>query len=285
MINKIGDDYFINDCWHHRIIYNGNLLDSIEKWNTLTEDIIGGHSIASDGGVYICDDTDGSKIRVFKKENSIFKETQIFDNIKGRPHFVKYDENTKAFYIISSMEGKIYILKNNNGKVEITNIKTISEINNTYTRSFNIIDGYMYFVSGGGYIRKVNYIDGSFEIVESYKVPDNMVGMNFIEKIDDYFYLSSYTNSNGEIAPMFIRIKNINELTNKNYEDLYNLFGFDGAPYYISKFDNKFFVTEVDVSSSIKCFEVNNNEISNIETYYYTKGHTEESQKRKQSRY
>lgn len=285
MINKIENDYFIVDCWHHRIIYNDNLSDSIGNWNTLTEDIMGGHSIASDGEIYLCDDTDGSKIRVFKKEDNIFIETQIFDNITGRPHFIKYDENTKVFYCISSLEGKIYTLKNNNGKAEITNIKTISEINNTYTRSFNIIDGYMYFVSGGGYIRKVNYIDGSFDVVESYKVPDNMNGMDFIEKIDDYFYLSSYTNNNGEIAPMFIRIENLSDLSNGNYEDLYNLFGFEGAPYYISKINSKYFITEVDMVSSIKSFEVTNNQISNIETYYYTKGHANQSEQRKKSRY
>lgn len=285
MINKTGNEYFIVDCWHHRIIYNDNLNDEIFKWKTLTDEIIGGHSIASDGEVYICDDTDGSKIRVFKKESNIFKETQIFDNITGRPHFAKFDENTKAFYVISSMEGKIYIFKNNNGKVEITNIKLVSEINNTYTRSFNIIDGYMYFVSGGGYIRKVNYIDGTFEVIESYKVPDNMAGMNFIEKIEDYFYISSYTNINGAISPMFIRTQNLSELINENYEDLYNLFGFEGAPYYISKFDNKYFVTEVDMTSSIKSFEVNNNQISNIKTYYYTKGNTIQSEQRKKSKY
>lgn len=285
MINKIGDYYFINDCWHHRIIYNSNMSDIIEKWNTLTDDIIGGHSIASDGEVYLCDDTDGSKIRVFKIIDNIFKETQIFDNITGRPHFVKYDENTNSFYVVSSLEGKIYILKNNNGKVEITNIKLVSEISNAYTRSLNIIDGYMYLISGGGYIRKINYIDGSFEVIQSYKVSDNMIGMNFIEKIGDYFYLSSYTNSNGTIAPMFIRTQNLSELINENYEDLYNLFGFEGAPYYISKFDNKYFVTEADMTSSIKSFEVNNNQISNIKTYYYTKGHIIESEQKRISKY
>ena len=70
MINKIGNEYFIVDCWHHRIIYNDNLNDEISKWKTLTDEIIGGHSIASDGEVYICDDTDGRKIRVLKKNLS-----------------------------------------------------------------------------------------------------------------------------------------------------------------------------------------------------------------------
>ena len=53
MIQKVGSDYFIVDCWHHRIIYNNNLRDKISAWKTLTEDINGGHTLAYDGELYI----------------------------------------------------------------------------------------------------------------------------------------------------------------------------------------------------------------------------------------
>lgn len=53
MIQKVGNDYFIVDCWHHRIIYNDNLRDKISAWKTLTEDINGGHTLAYDGELYI----------------------------------------------------------------------------------------------------------------------------------------------------------------------------------------------------------------------------------------
>lgn len=284
MINKIDDYYFIIDCWHHRIIYNDNLNDDISEWTTLTNDINGGHSIASDGKVLICDDTDNSMLRIFKKDKDGFKQIQNIDDVTGRPHFIKYDDKTELFYVISSTEGKIWTFKNNDGRIENSGIYSISDITNSYVRSFNIIDGYMYLVSGPGYIYKVKYDDKSYKVVESYEVPKEMTGMNFIEKIDDYYYLTSYTNSDGIIAPMFVRVKDLNDLKNYNYENLYNEFGFKGTPYYISKFDNKYFITEIDQSSGIKSFEVNNNNISNIKTYYYYEGHTDASQHRKDSK-
>lgn len=68
MIQKIGDEYFIVDCWHHRIIFNNNLQAKISDWKTLTEDINGGHTIACNGDIYLCDDTDSNSINFFKKE-------------------------------------------------------------------------------------------------------------------------------------------------------------------------------------------------------------------------
>ncbi|MFW2500146.1 MULTISPECIES: hypothetical protein [Clostridium] len=285
MVQKIGDDYFIIDCWHHRIIYNNNLKDDISKWKTLTEDIKGGHTIASDGEVYLSDDTDNSLIRVFEKNQDKFKQIQVIGNIDSRPHFILYDESTKYFYCISSEDGKVWIMKNDNGIVKIINAIVIDEIKNSYVRSFSIIDGYMYFVSGPGYIYKVRYDDNSYKVIDSYKVPDDMFGMNYITKIDSYFCISSYTNKEGDISPKFVRVKDLRDLESNSYEDLYNKFGFKGTPYYISRFDNKYFITEIDGSSGIKSFEVNNDNISDIQTLYYFQGHSELSEVRKQSKY
>lgn len=65
IIQKIRNNYFIVDCWHHRIIYNDNLRDEIADWKTLTEDINGGHTIDSDGELYFCDDTESGAIKIF----------------------------------------------------------------------------------------------------------------------------------------------------------------------------------------------------------------------------
>jgi hypothetical protein len=55
------------DCWHHRIIYNANLIDPIINWKTLTEEIAGPHSIASNGNLYLMDDTGNHQVLVYKK--------------------------------------------------------------------------------------------------------------------------------------------------------------------------------------------------------------------------
>lgn len=281
MIQKIDDTYFIVDCHHHRIIYNDNLTDEISKWNTLTKDIKGGHSIASDGELYIIDDTDNAMLKIFIKYKNKFQQKQIIENITGRPHYVAYDDDTKCFYVIASLEQKIYTIGNMSGKAIITDVKTIPELG-SYVRSFNLIDGYMYTVSGSS-ILKIDYKNG-FSILKSYSVPDELIGMNHIAKIGQYFYISSYTNASGEKKPDFVRIKDLTNLVDGEYETLYNTFGFEGTPYYISYFDNKYFITEIDASSGVKSFNVKNDKISNIKTYYYFKGHSQASQERRDSK-
>ncbi|WP_455717640.1 hypothetical protein [Anaerosporobacter sp.] len=282
MIQKNDDTYFIVDCWHHRVIYNDNLEDKISEWKTLTDEVTGAHSIASDGQVYLVDDTDNSAVRVFKKNKKGFEQTQIIDNITGRPHYIMYDDTTNNFYVISSTEQKLYTLINRNGTVEIAGSTVVRELG-AYVRSFNIIDGYMYTVSGEK-ILKLDY-KNNFEILESYEVPSNLIGMNYICKIENYFYISTYTNANAEIAPEFVRVKSLKDLITGNYEDLYELFGFKGAPYYISYFDNQFFITEIDGYSGVKSFKVSNDKIRKIKTWYSFKGNSNASQDRKESKY
>lgn len=283
MIQKFDNNYFIVDCWHHRVIYNDNLTDDISDWNVLTDEVNGAHSIASDGKLYLVDDTDNGKVRVFKNNNNKFEQIQILDNITGRPHYIKYDETTKYFYLLSSENGELRILSNKNNKVEIVKEIVVNNLVSAYTRSFNIIDGFIYTVSANGYINKINYIDMKFNVIESYKVPNKLVGMNYIDKIDDYYYISSYTNEEGKINPQFIRTKDLNTLETNHYEDLYSMFGFKGTPYFITFFDDKYFIAEIDASSGFKSFEVNNNKISNIKTIYYFEGYSKSSLKRKKS--
>ncbi|MFT8349462.1 hypothetical protein [Clostridium saccharoperbutylacetonicum] len=180
---------------------------------------------------------------------------------------MKYDSTTDKFYVISSQLGKIYVFKNNSGTVNLESTAN-NGLGTNYVRSFNIIDGYMYIISGDGYIRKIDYADGTFTLISEYAVPDVMYGMNFIEKIGDYWYITSTTNKDGKIVSMFIRTSDLSNLANSIYENLYSQFGFNSTPYYISNFDNKYFITEIGTYNSIRSFEVNNNVISNITTVY-----------------
>lgn len=269
-ITKIGENYFIIDCYHNRIIYNNNIKDDISKWKTLTDNINGGHSIASDGELYVHDDTENSSLKVFRKENETFVQTQIIENVSGRPHYVLYDNKTQRFYVISSEEGKIWVLENNNGTIKIDKTIIINDISNSYVRSFNIIDGFLYLISGNGYIYKVKYDDMSFDIIDKYEVPNNLTGMNFITKIEDYFYISTTQNSDGEVIPDFLRVKDLNDLAKGNYEDLYQKFNFKATPYFISNFDDKYYITEIGIQyNGVKSFEVKNNEITNIKDIYH----------------
>ena len=111
MVQKIDDTYFIVDCWHHRVIYNDNLTDPVREWKTMTdESYIGGHTIASDGEIYVMDNTDNSQVVCYtKNEQGDFVKGETFGGIEGRPHYTLYDEEKKLFYVLSSTGSRIYV--------------------------------------------------------------------------------------------------------------------------------------------------------------------------------
>lgn len=137
---------------------------------------------------------------------------------------------------------------------------------NAYTRSFSIIDGYMYIL--GDKIFKIDY-QHNFDILETYIVPFEFQGMNYIEKIEDYYYISIYTDGEIHKNPMLIKVRELDLLIEWEFEDLYNYMGFCGTPYNISYFDNRYFITEIDQNSGIKSFIVKDNIVEDIRTEYY----------------
>lgn len=285
MINKIDDLYFIVDCWHHRIIYSDDIEKDISQWSTLVDNVKGAHSITTNGSVILIDDTDNSRVLVFKKVGKKIEQVQVLNNIDGRPHYVLYDEITENFFVISSEQGVIWSFKENEGRVELIDGAVIDALQGDYVRSINIIDGYMYTVSGGGEILKLNYVDKSFNVLEGYSVPDELFGMNFLTKIQDYYYITSYTNILGEIKPKFIRVKELEDISKGEYEEIYNEFNFKGTPYYISQFDDAYYITEIDNASGIKSFEIQDNNIINIKTWFNFEDTLNESIERKKSVY
>lgn len=254
-------------------------------WHTLTCDIRGGHTIASDGELYLCDDTDYNAIRVFKKRENSFYQTQILGQIGTRPHFIFYNNDTKRFYALSSLGGDFWILANEAGVAKIERHFVIDEIKDAYVRSFSFIDGFLYLISGNGFIWKIELSGGYYRVAEKFLVPDEICGMNYLMKIDDWFYITSYQDKTGAIVPNFIRVRDLHTLTMHEYEALYEKFGFKGTPYYITSFDDRFFVTEIDQASGVKSFRTDGDKIYDIRTLFFFNGHTPESEKRKMEKY
>ncbi len=195
MIQKLDDTYFIVDCWNHRVLYNECLDKNIKEWSTLTDEgYIAGHTIASDGEVFLLDNTDASEMLVYKKnENGIFEKTQTIAGILGRPHYTLYDAERDRFLVIGSVCGKIYEFKNINGVVDWTNTMKLEEIEGSYVRSISIIEGKLYTVSGPNAICVYDILEDGFRFDCSYEVPQKYSGMNGIQKIGDYFYLTVNT--------------------------------------------------------------------------------------------
>jgi len=269
VIEKIGEEYFIVDCWHHRVIYNDNLTDPIEKWNTLSDNLGDPHSIASDGIVYLIEDTENNEVKVFRRDGTNFRLTQVIERIGQRPNRIVYDAEKELFYGISAMSQHVFVLKNSGHEVTIEKVIRLGYLlENSYIRAIRLIDGELYFVSGPGKIIVANYRNASFDKVREYKVPFELSGMNDITKIGAYYYICVYQDGAGKIAPRLVRVKDLNELINSNYEDIYSDLDVRGVPYNLSHIEGRTFLTEVDSYSAIKSFKLVDNEICDIQIHY-----------------
>ena len=269
-ITKVDDTYFIVDCYHNQVIYHENLSDPLYEWHVMTDEINMGHTLASDGIVYLVDDTENNRILIFEKEDGRFLHTQTFSEIGNRPHYIIYDENTDTFYAWSSMSGEMYLFRHNvdDTRMYLTEIRKIESLSDVYVRSFTILDGDIYFVSGNSSIIRADL--NTFEILDTYPVPDTIAGMIQLTQIQDYFYLTISTDITGnQDYATIIRTKKLSNLKKGKYEDIYENFIGGGTPYYITHFDDAFFLTEHRLPGhSIWRFQVIDNELSEVQTIY-----------------
>jgi ABC-type polysaccharide/polyol phosphate transport system ATPase subunit len=266
-ITKIDNQYFIVDCWHHRVIYNPNISDSISSWTILCDNVNTPHSIASDGELLILDDTGNNAVQVYKKKLQTYEFSQTIRNIGYQPNKIIYDKEKKLFYGISASSQQLFVLKNNNGEVEIDNVVRLDYLKNSYVRSISLIESKLYFVSGPGEILVANTEDMSFNLINKYSVPFELQGMNDLIKIDSYYYISVYQDGSGIIAPKLVRTKDLN-LLGVNYEDLYNKLQMKGVPYNFSQIEDRVYITEIDSYSSIRSFKLVEDEIYDIQVHY-----------------
>ena len=269
-ITNVNDTYFIVDCYHNQVIYHENLSDPLYEWHVMTDEINMGHTLASDGIVYLVDDTENNRILIFEKKDGRFLHTQTFSEIGNRPHYIIYDENTDTFYVWSSMNGEMYLFRHNvnDTRMFLTEIRKIEALSDVYVRSFTILDGDIYFVSGNSSIIRADL--STFEILDTYPVPDTIAGMIQLTKIQDYFYLTISTDIAGnQDNATIIRTKKLSNLKKGKYEDIYENFIGGGTPYYITHFDDAFFLTEHRLPGhSIWRFQVIDNELSEVQTIY-----------------
>ena len=269
-ITRIDDLYFLVDCYHDQVIYHDNLDDPLTDWLVMTDEINQGHTIASDGLVYLVDDTENSRILVFEKKDDIFVHTQTFSDIGSRPHYIIYDAPTDTFYAWSSMSGEMYLFchESDDSRMYLSEIRRIEQLDNVYVRSFTIMGDEIYFVSGNSNILRADL--DTFDILEAYPVPDSMAGMIQLTRIQDYYYITVSTDITGnqDYATM-IRTRDLSGLIEGNYEDIYETFIGGGTPYYITSFDDAYFLTEHRLPGhSVWRFCVEDNELIDVETIY-----------------
>lgn len=274
-ITMVDGLYFIVDCYNNQVIYHENLSDPLHEWQVMTSDISMGHTLASDGEVYLIDDTENNRILVMEKGmnqngNPFFFPTQEFTDIGNRPHYIIYHEPTDTFYAWSSQSGEMFLFRHPEGerRMYLTEIRRIPSLDNVYVRSFTIIGDRIYFVSGNSSIIEAEL--SSFQVKKEYPVPPQMAGMIQLTLIEDYFYITISTDNTGnqDYATM-LRVKDLEDLSSGKYEDVYSYFIGGGTPYYITRIDDAWYLTEHRIPGhSIWRFQVEDNQIANVVSVY-----------------
>ena len=269
-LTKVNDTYFLVDCYHNQVIYHDNLSDPLWQWSVMTDDINRGHTLASDGLVYLIDDTENNRILIFEKKNGRFLHTQAFQDIGNRPHYIIYDEKTKTFYAWSSMSGEMYLFRHepDDSRMYLAAVRKIDALENVYVRSFTIQDDSVYFVSGNSSIIRADL--KTFQVLDTWPVPDSMAGMIQLTPIQDYFYITVSTDITGnQDYATILRTKDLSGLMDGRFEDIYEYFIGGGTPYYITQIDNGWYLTEHRLPGhSLWRFQVTDNEITDVEAVY-----------------
>lgn len=274
-LTKIKDMYFIVDCYHNQVIYNENLTAPLYEWRVMTQDLSLPHTIASDGTVYMIDDTERNRILIMEESvnlngQPVYIPTQEFTGIGDRPHYVIYHEETDTFYAWSSESGEMFLFRRpkDDSRMYLTEVRSIPSLAGIYVRSFTIIDDNIYFVSGNSTIIEAKL--STFEIKKEYPVPNELAGMVQLTPIEDYYYITISTDITGnQDYATIIRTKDLDNLIKGEYEDVYDNFVGGGTPYYITGIDDTWYLTEHRLPGhSIWSFKVTDNRITDVQTLY-----------------
>ncbi|MBO4900798.1 MAG: hypothetical protein J5509_10975 [Lachnospiraceae bacterium] len=244
-ITRIGDFFFIVDCYNDQVIYSDSLDKPLNEWYVMTRDIDKGHTVASDGTVYLVDDTERNRVLSFEYDGNVFNCTGVFEGIGNRPHYIVYNEADRSFYVWSSMTGEMYVFERSEGstQVYISRIMKLDELDGIYVRSFTIVDDSVYLVSGNSQIIEARLSD--FKIKKRYPVPDELAGMIQIMPVPGGYYITISTDVHGnQDFATIIFAEELSDLESGAYTDIYSFFVGGGTPYYMGVIDGRYYLTE-----------------------------------------
>lgn len=286
-IRRFSGLWFIVDCYHDRILYHTNLEDPLTSWSVLTDEISRGHTIDSDGTVYLADDTEQNRVLVFERDEDEFVMTQVFENIGRRPHEIQYRAEDRTFYCWSSESGEMYLFRRDDSddRVYLEEIRSVPLLAGTYVRSFTVVRrggrDEIWFVSGtptaagyaAGYSPSVVVCDlATFSVKERWPVADEMAGMVQITPAGGWYYITISTDNTGnQGAADLVRVRSPEDLASGNAERLYagSFDGGGGTPYIIRMIDGEYYLAEHRANKdAVWRFSVGENGISAAHRLY-----------------
>lgn len=269
-ITRQGDYYFIVDTYNDQVLYASDLWKPVGEWRVMDRKLNRPHAIASDGSVYLVVDTDNNRVLCYEYVNGRFQNTQRFDDVGTRPHYIQYDAVSDSFFVWSSVTGDMYIIKKEpaNNVMYIEEIRHIYELDGFYVRSFCIEGNEVLFPSGNnGYMIIAD--KDTLQVKERYQVPMDISGMAFVKKIGSYYYMTISTDDklNHEKARM-IRTSDLESLSLGIYEDVTRYFKDMRIPYYIDRINGSYYVTSHESKKCIYMFNVSEDVIKDVQTVH-----------------
>lgn len=239
VMQKIGNRYFIADCWHHRILFSDDPEREIWAWDTLDESTLRGpHSVASDGVLLVVDNTDIQRVEYY--DASTMQHLGSVSGLGSRPHRVVYDSGTDAFYVIRSGVKTVVKLVRAGTSLSIDHSVPLNYLGG-YVRSFRIIDGEMVFISDNGTIHTVAF-DGTssgYALTGTYSLPSHMTDCNDVFKASSgKWYATSWD-------PAMIEFDSLAGVHSGIYTDIYASWGITGVPYWIEEFDGALWIGNI----------------------------------------
>lgn len=249
LITKLGDRYFIVDCWHHRIIHSTRLDVPVGRWQILDDDLAGPHSIATDGELYVTEDTGRHALKVYREDRKgHFHCLQTLADIGQRPHRTLYDPDHDQFLVIGSGDQHLYFLQKENGELKRRSKAHIPGLGTQYCRSITHHQGLLYFVGVNDIISHPLNDLGLDPMHTHLPLHEHYQGANDLYYLDDTSGILTCTPGK---AFFFDRVEQLQEGTATELSA-----HFQGTPYYLSAFDGQLWIPEITEYSAIRSYSL-----------------------------
>lgn len=292
-LTKIQNNYYLIDCWHHRVIFNSNLIDKITHWQLLTDQVRLPHSLATDEDIIVLDSTQTGQLFVFSLDHQLL---QILDlPAHNQPHRLRYDPERQLFYCLCANTQNFFVLKKNKRSrtLKIISTQHLSFLKNYYCRSFTLDKKNphrLYFVAGSDLYssdsQELTYQpqnariclakfqnpelpQSTLQLQKSFSLPPHLANMNDLYQIDSLFYLTATPKQIIRTADLS-NLSSLTQNTSPNSADLYDQLSLQGTPYYLSEIDGRLYIPEINEHSRVTSCKIvdPNQQIADVKHQY-----------------
>ena len=262
MINKIDDTYYIVDGYNNNILYSKELDVGLSSWNKIPGDFAHPHCFIGNGTFFIVVDTENNRLVTYKKQKDSFIQLETIDNVGYRPHYALYNNN--HYYIWNGIN-QMLVYTEKDCSLILERAYIIPELENCYVRSFTVEDNEWYFPTCSG---KIVATDSSFNYTREYTVPDDIAGLSYIYKRDEYWYVNVFTNIEYDTHYTdLVKCKDLSLLEKGDYESLYEELGLKSSPYYVNTFDGSYYMAALSGYNAIYRIDIINGKLKCVQIF------------------